>query len=77
MIKYKLRCQCNHEFEGWFPSSKEYTRQKNKGMVQCPMCDSKEVDKAIMAPNVKKAKSIPSDYMVMGESAERDRKSVV
>ncbi len=72
MIKYQLRCQCNHEFEGWFPSSKEFTRQKNKGMINCPMCDSPEVDKAIMAPNVKrpKAKKMPDDYMVMGESAE-------
>ena len=26
MIKYQLKCrQCNNEFEGWFPSSKEFT----------------------------------------------------
>ena len=73
MIKYQLKCRCEHEFEGWFPSSKEYTRQKNKGMIQCPMCDSSAVDKAIMAPAVKKSKSKkqPEDYMVMGESAEQ------
>ena len=73
MIKYKLRCRCNHEFEGWFPSGKEYIRQKNKGMIQCPMCDSTAVDKAIMAPNVKtsKKKSLPDDYFVMGGSAEQ------
>jgi len=73
MIKYQLRCRCNHEFEGWFPDSKEYKRQKNKGMIQCPMCDSTAVDKAIMAPNVKtsKKKPIPDDYFVMGESAEQ------
>ena len=73
MIKYQLKCRCEHEFEGWFPSSKEYTRQKNKGMIQCPMCDSSAVDKAIMAPAVKKSKSRkqPEDYMVMGESAEQ------
>ena len=72
MIKYKLRCRCNHEFEGWFPNSKEYTRQKNKGMINCPMCDSTAVDKAIMAPSVKtsRPKKQPDDYMVMGESAE-------
>ena len=41
-------------------------------MIQCPMCDSTAVDKAIMAPNVKtsKKRKIPEDYMVMGESAE-------
>ena len=73
MIKYQLRCRCKYEFEGWFPSSADYTKQKNKGMIQCPMCDSTAVDKAIMAPNVKtnKAKKIPDDYFVMGESAEQ------
>ena len=40
MIKYKLKCRCTAEFEGWFPSSKDYTKQKNKGMINCPMCDS-------------------------------------
>ena len=73
MIKYQLRCTCEHEFEGWFPSSKEYIRQKNKGMINCPMCDSTAVDKAIMAPAVKTSKKeqIPDDYFVMGESAEQ------
>lgn len=72
MIKYQLRCRCNYEFEGWFPDSKEYKKQKIKGLIQCPMCDSTEVDKAIMAPNVKrtKTKRLPEDYMVMGQSAE-------
>ena len=73
MIKYQLKCRCKHEFEGWFPDSKQYIKQKNKGMINCPMCDSTAVDKAVMAPNVKKAKKeqIPEDYMVMGESAEQ------
>jgi hypothetical protein len=73
MIKYQLRCRCTHEFEGWFPDSKQFIKQKNKGMINCPMCDSTAVDKAIMAPNVKtsKKKTIPDDYFVMGESAEQ------
>ena len=73
MIKYQLRCRCQHEFEGWFPDSKEYRRQKNKGLINCPMCDSTAVDKAIMAPNVKtsKKKIVPDDYFVMGETAEQ------
>jgi hypothetical protein len=72
MIKYQLRCKCEYEFEGWFPDSKQYVKQKNKGMIQCPMCDSTAVEKAIMAPAVKRAKTkkIPDDYMVMGDSAE-------
>ena len=74
MIKYSLNCgDCTNTFEGWFPDSKEYKRQKNKGLINCPMCDSTAVDKAIMAPNVKrsKKKTIPEDYFVMQESAEQ------
>ena len=72
MIKYALICECDTEFEGWFPSSESFDKQKKAGQVMCPMCDSTEVDKAIMAPNVKrtKTKRLPEDYMVMGQSAE-------
>ena len=76
MIKYQLRCRCEHEFEGWFPSSKEYTRQKNRGMIQCPMCDSTAVDKAIMSPSVKKRRGRDKtvDYIgeqtILGQQAE-------
>ena len=72
MIKYTLRCECEAEFEGWFPDSKAFTKQKKLGQIQCPMCDSTAVEKAIMAPAVKRAKTkkIPDDYMVMGDSAE-------
>ena len=37
------------------------------------MCDSTAVDKAIMAPAVKtsKQRTIPNDYMGMGDSAEQ------
>ena len=55
MIKYSLLCQeCNVKFDGWFPGIKEYTQQKKKKLVQCPMCDSHDVDKTIMAPNIGK-----------------------
>jgi len=72
MIKYQLRCRCTHEFEGWFPDSKQYTTQKKRGMINCPMCDSTAVDKAIMAPavNTSNKKEIPEEYFVMGESAD-------
>jgi len=76
MIKYKLRCRCTSEFEGWFPSSREFTRQKNQGMIQCPMCDSTAVDKAIMSPSVKKRRGRDKtvDYIgeqtILGQQAE-------
>ena len=55
MIKYQLICcDCDAEFEGWFPDSKSFDLQKKSKQVICPMCDSSKVAKAVMAPNLKK-----------------------
>ena len=54
MIKYSLICECDAEFEGWFPDSDSFDKQKKLGQVQCPMCDSTNVAKAVMAPNLQK-----------------------
>ena len=39
-------------FEGWFASSEGFDRQKAAGYVSCPHCESKNVSKMLMAPNV-------------------------
>ena len=52
MIRYQLRCENEHEFEGWFGSSADYDDQAARGLVECPYCASHEVRKAIMAPAV-------------------------
>ena len=55
MIKYSLNCgDCTNTFEGWFPDSKDFSKQKKTGQLLCPFCDSGNVDKAIMAPNIQK-----------------------
>ena len=55
MIKYSLHCgDCTNTFEGWFPDSKDFSKQKKNGHLLCPFCDSNNVDKAIMAPNIQK-----------------------
>lgn len=56
MIKYQLICDSEHTFDGWFPNSKEYDRQKKKGLLICPVCESRYVDKALMAPGVQTSK---------------------
>ena len=54
-IKFSLVCgDCNAKFEGWFPGNKDYEKQLAKGQLICPMCDSNNVRKDIMAPNLKK-----------------------
>ena len=52
MIKYRLHCSEGHEFEAWFASSDSYEVQVATGQVCCPECDSREISKSIMAPNV-------------------------
>ncbi len=57
MIKYQLRCDKAHEFEGWFADSATCDAQLKAGDVACPFCGSVEVSKAIMAPRIAKRES--------------------
>jgi len=54
MICYQLVCKKSHSFEGWFRDSAAYDQQARKGMLVCPACNSKSVQKAPMAPAVSK-----------------------
>lgn len=50
MIRYRLRCAVEHEFEAWFQSSSAYEKQAESGLLSCPHCGSSEVSRALMAP---------------------------
>ena len=52
MIKYSLVCDQDHDFEAWFSSSDDFEEQQKRGFVDCPVCGSKSVSKALMAPRV-------------------------
>jgi len=52
VIKYQLQCDKDHQFEGWFQSGDAFDTQKKRGFVECPVCQSNKVDRAIMAPSV-------------------------
>ena len=54
MIVFDLKCSSNHIFEAWFKDSNEYEKQKKKGLINCPICDDKRINKSIMKPNVSK-----------------------
>lgn len=56
MIKYQLICDKDHEFEGWFSSSSAYDSQLSQGLVECPICASHKVRRALMAPNLNSPK---------------------
>ena len=50
MIRYALACESGHEFEGWFSTSNDYDDQAGRGLLACPVCDTRAVRKQIMAP---------------------------
>jgi|SRR5215470_1695112 len=54
MIRYTLACDKGHQFESWFPNSSAYDKQIKRKLVTCPDCGSAKVEKAIMAPRLKR-----------------------
>ena len=56
MIKYNLKCQNDHEFESWFSNSREFDNLKRKNLLECIYCNSKEINKSIMAPMISNSK---------------------
>jgi hypothetical protein len=52
MIRYTLRCSQDHRFESWFQDSSAYDAQVRRKLVTCPVCNSTEIEKAIMAPRI-------------------------
>lgn len=52
MIRYALKCDADHGFETWFSASADYDDQAARGLVECPFCGSRAVEKQIMAPAV-------------------------
>ena len=52
MIKYSLICECGKNFESWFSSSREYDLLKKKNFISCIYCDSTNIKKSVMSPNL-------------------------
>ncbi|MEO5494861.1 MAG: DUF1178 family protein [Sphingomonas sp.] len=52
MIVFDLKCGTGHVFEAWFGSSADYADQQTRGLVDCPICGDRSIEKAVMAPAV-------------------------
>jgi hypothetical protein len=82
MIRYALLCEHEHDFEGWFGASADFDDQQARGLIACPICASKAVRKAIMAPAVAGAKRRTQDaspaqnHAMMMEAMGRLRRHV-
>ena len=72
MIRYALRCERDHEFESWFQSSSAYESQVKRSLVDCPVCGSTKVEKAIMAPRIVSKKGREASLPVAAPAAPAD-----
>ncbi|HEY2752417.1 DUF1178 family protein [Phenylobacterium sp.] len=68
MIRYALLCEQEHDFEGWFGASADFDDQQARGLVECPVCGSKAVRKAIMAPALVGTKRTSRDLQAQAQN---------
>ncbi len=52
MKVFNLCCELDHAFEGWFASREEFDRQIEGGLVECPVCGSRAVERLPSAPRL-------------------------
>ena len=71
MIKFTLHCEQAHDFEGWFRNNEDFETQQKRGFVECPVCGSNKVAKALMAPAVSTARKQESIALAMNEQQKQ------
>ena len=47
-----LQCGEQHLFEGWFASEPDFQLQLGQGLVTCPLCDDRHIQKMLTAPRL-------------------------
>lgn len=47
-----LQCRLGHVFEGWFASEGDFQDQKQRGLMQCPLCGDGDIEKRLSAPRL-------------------------
>ena len=57
MIVFDLECLNGHTFEGWFEDKEDLNRQRELGILTCPVCDTTDVVQKLHAISIKKSSS--------------------
>ncbi|WVN41656.1 DUF1178 family protein [beta proteobacterium MWH-UniP1] len=52
MKVFNLKCEHGHPFEGWFKDHAAFETQQAQGLLSCPVCDSRAVEKTLSAPRL-------------------------
>ncbi|WP_079212360.1 MULTISPECIES: DUF1178 family protein [Brucella] len=71
MIRFSLHCDHGHEFEGWFRDNADFDRQSERKLVSCPVCNSPEIQKSLMAPAVSTSRSKEQVAIAMDQAQKQ------
>ena len=52
MIIFELGCAHGHRFEGWFASGDDFEKQRDRGIIACPLCSDNHIVKVPSASYV-------------------------
>ncbi len=74
MIIFELNCAHGHRFEGWFASGEEFTRQQERSLVTCPVCDDAHIER-LPSARVSVAKGAARDNAPAAEPVEERQDS--
>jgi hypothetical protein len=55
-----LQCQFQHVFEGWFGSEDDFVSQKERGLIECPVCGNAAISKRLSAPRLNFGAAAPA-----------------
>ena len=56
MTTVNLACREGHTFEAWFRSKAEFSRQHEAGLVACPWCGARDIERRPSLPNVMRSR---------------------
>ena len=76
MIRYKLKCHNEHEFESWFSNSEEFEKLNKRNLLECIYCSSKKINKSIMAPMVSNKKIDDTQFEMMSKEFKNEKNNL-
>ncbi len=47
-----LACGQSHVFEGWFASEEDFQSQRERDLIECPVCGTANISKKLSAPRL-------------------------
>lgn len=72
MIRYTLKCPEGHRFDSWFQGAEAFDALAAAGHVVCPDCGATEVEKGLMTPGVRPARTAADSPLAPSNDTESE-----